>query len=117
VEFERFDRFGLNDFNRTTYPGAIVGSEAQASSIPACELMFRLSFRLIFLWHRQLLLIGIHHKHGQELRGFRLARVFTNAVKVTGHLGEISAGVIGDDRSIVHRTSNRSLENGRINES
>ena len=37
---------------------------------------------------RQFLLVRIDHEHGQQLRGFGLARVLTNGVSITRHLGE-----------------------------
>ena len=39
------------------------------------------------------------------------------AVPVTRHLGEALAGAIGNDRPIIDRTSDRSFENSRIDES
>ena len=70
-----------------------------------------------FVRRRQFLLVRIDHQHGQQLRGFGLARVLTNAVPVTGHLGEALPGAIRNDRSIIDRTSDGSLENSRIDES
>src|SRR6266496_1919013 len=71
----------------------------------------------LFVWRRQFLLVRVHHKHGQQFRGCGLARVLTDGVPVTGHLGEALAGVIGNDRSIIDRTSDRSCENGCVDES
>ena len=38
-------------------------------------------------------------------------------MQVTGHLGEALPGAIRNDRPIIDRTSDRSLENGRVDES
>src|SRR6266487_1250008 len=70
-----------------------------------------------FFVRRQFFLVRIDHEHSQQLSGFGLARVLTNAVPVTGHLGEALPGAIGNDRPIIDRTSDGSLENGRIDES
>ena len=70
-----------------------------------------------FVRHRQFLLVRVDHEHGQQLSGFGLARVLTNAVPVTRHLGEALPGAIRNDRPIIDRTSDGSLENGRIDES
>src|SRR5215471_3603409 len=70
-----------------------------------------------FVWHRQFLLVRVDHEHGQQLSGFGLARVLTNAVPVTRHLGEALPAAIRNDRPIIDRTSDGSLENGRIDES
>ena len=48
----------------------------------------------LFVWRRQYLLVRIDHEHGQQFRGFGLARVLTNALPVTGHLREAFAGAI-----------------------
>src|SRR5438067_7203933 len=66
---------------------------------------------------RQFLLVRIDHEHGQQLSGFGLARVLTNAVPVTRHLGEALPGAIRNHRSIIDRTSDRSFENGCVDES
>ena len=70
-----------------------------------------------FVRGRQFLLVGIDHEHGQQLRGFGLARVLTNAVPVTRHLREALPGAISNDRPIIDRTSDRSFENGCVDES
>src|SRR6516225_2034132 len=70
-----------------------------------------------FVRRRQFLFVRINDEHGQQLSGFGFARVFTNAVPVTRHLGEALPGVICNDRPIIDRTSDRSFENGRIDES
>src|SRR5215831_13672737 len=70
-----------------------------------------------FVRHRQFLLVRVDHEHGQQLSGFGLARVLTNAVPVTRHLGEALPAAIRNDRPIIDRTSDGSLENGRIDES
>src|SRR5438105_208930 len=56
-------------------------------------------------------------EHGQQLRGFGLARVLTNAVPITGHLGEALPGAIRNDRSIIDRTLDGSFENGCVDKS
>src|SRR5206468_1693534 len=66
---------------------------------------------------RQFLLVRIDHEHGQQLSGFGLARILTNAVPVTGHLRETLPGAIRNDWPIIDRTSDGSLENGRVDES
>src|SRR5215813_3646332 len=58
-----------------------------------------------FVRHRQFLLVRVDHEHGQQLSGFGLARVLTNAVPVTGHLGEALSGAIRNNRAIIDRTS------------
>src|SRR5438552_11490916 len=73
--------------------------------------------RLIFVRRRQFLLVRIDHEHGQQLRGFGLARVLTNAVPITRHLGEALSSAISNDRPIIDRTSDRSFENGCVDES
>src|SRR5215472_6105478 len=70
-----------------------------------------------FVRRRQFLLVRIDHENGQQLRGFGLARVFTNAVQVTGHLGEALPCAIRNDRPIIDRTSDGSFKNGCIDES
>src|SRR5262249_10123337 len=70
-----------------------------------------------FVRHRQFLLARVDHEHGQQLSGFGLARVLTNAVPVTRHLGEALPGAICSDRPIIDCTSADSLEEGRIDES
>src|SRR5205823_4949326 len=69
-----------------------------ARSCRACGASPVVSF---FVRRRQFLLVGIDHEHGQQLRGFGLARVFTDAVPVTGHLGEALPGAIRNDRPII----------------
>src|SRR5439155_5007740 len=71
----------------------------------------------LFVRRRQFLFVGVDDEHGQQFCRCGLARVLTNAVPVTGHLGEALAGAIGDDRAIIDRTSDRSFENSRIYES
>src|SRR5438046_1204823 len=66
---------------------------------------------------RQFLLVRIDNEHGQQFRGFGLARVLTNGVAIAGHLGEVFPFAIGNDRGIINRTSDRSFENGRIDKS
>src|SRR5207244_11366024 len=70
-----------------------------------------------FVRRRQFLLVRIDHEHGQQLSGFGLARVFANAVPVTGHLGEALPRAIRNDRSIIDRTSDGSFENGCVDKS
>ena len=70
-----------------------------------------------FVRRRQFLLVRIDHEHGQQLSRFGLARVLTNAVPVTRHLGEALSGAIRNDWPTIDRTSDRSLENGCVNES
>src|SRR5437870_6633281 len=70
-----------------------------------------------FVRRRQFLLVRIDHEHGQQLSRFGLARVLTNAVPVTRHFGEALPGAIHNDRPIIDRTSDGSLENSRIDES
>src|SRR5437773_2870704 len=65
-----------------------------------------------FVRRRQFLLVRIDYEHGQQLGGFGRARVLTNTVYVTRHLGETLSFVIGNDRPIIDRTSDRSLEDG-----
>ena len=55
-----------------------------------------------FVRRRQFFLVRIDHEHGQQLSGFGLAGVLTNAVPVTGHLGEALPGVIRNG-SIISR--------------
>src|SRR5438045_2635079 len=88
---------------KNTAAGGMLGIHSRAASL--------------FVRRRQYLLVGIDHKHGQQFRGFGLARVLTNAVPVAGHLGEALPGAIRSDWSIIDRTSDRSFENGRIDES
>src|SRR6266480_1344035 len=79
-----------------------------------------LSYRPVvsfFVRRRQFLLVRIDHEHGQQLSGFGLARVLTNAVPVTRHLGEALSGAISNGRPIIDRTSDRSFENGCVDES
>ena len=66
---------------------------------------------------RQFLLVRVDHEHGQQFRGCGLARILANGVPITGHLGEALPGAIGNDRPIIDRTSDRSFENSRIDES
>src|SRR5436305_14906567 len=70
-----------------------------------------------FVRRRQFLLVRIDYEHGQQLSGFGLARVLTNAVPVTRHLGEALSGAIRNDRPIIDRTSDRSFEYGCVDES
>src|SRR5437762_13563237 len=70
-----------------------------------------------FVRRRQFLLVRIDHENGQQLSGFGLARVLTNAVPVTRHLGEALSSAISNDRAIIDRTSDRSLENSCVDES
>src|SRR6266513_6489535 len=53
----------------------------------------------------------------QQLRGFGLARVLTNAVPIARHLGEALSGAISNGRPIIDRTSDRSFEDGCVDES
>src|SRR5439155_5584980 len=62
-----------------------------------------------FVRRRQFLLVRIDHEHGQQLSGFGLARVLTNAVPVTRHLGEAFPGAISNGRPVIDRTSDRSF--------
>ena len=71
----------------------------------------------LFERRRQFLLVGIDHEHGQQLSWFGLARVLTNAVPITGHLGEALPGAIRNDRAIIDRTSDRSFEHRCVDES
>ena len=64
-----------------------------------------------FVRRRQFLLVRIDHEHGQQLRGFGLARILTKAVPVTGHLGEALPGAIRNHRPIIDRTS---VNNGPV---
>src|SRR5437016_12573920 len=70
-----------------------------------------------FVRRRQFLLVRIDHEHGQQLSGFGLARVLTNAVPVTRHFGEALSGAISNGRPIIDRTSDRSFEDGCVDES
>src|SRR5213595_803204 len=88
---------------RNTAAGRMLGIHSRAASL--------------FVRRRQYLLVRIDHENGQQLRGFGLARVLTNTVPVTGHLGETLPGAIRDDRPIIDRASDRSFENGRVDES
>ena len=88
---------------RNTAAGRMLGIHSRAASL--------------FVRRRQYLLVRIDHEHGQQLRGFGLARILTNAVPVTRHLGEALPGAIRNDRPIIDRTSDGSFENGRIDES
>jgi len=81
------------------------------------DINFFPAWFLFFVRRRQFLLVCIDHEHRQQLRGFGLACVLTNAVPVTGHLGEALPGTIGNDRSIIDKTPDRSFENGCVDES
>ena len=48
-----------------------------------------------FVRRRQFLFVRIDDEHGQQLSGFGLARVLTNAVPVTRHLGDALPNVPG----------------------
>ena len=92
---------------------------SEAKNTAAARRMLGIHSRAasFFERRRQFLLVRIDHEHGQQLRGFGLARVLTNGVPITGHLGEALPGAISNDRPIIDRTSDRSFENGCVDES
>ena len=63
---------------------------------------------------RQFLLVRINHEHSQQLSRFGLARVRTDAVAITRHLGEALSFAISNNRLLIDRTLDRSVENGCI---
>ena len=62
-----------------------------------------LPFPVVLFFGRryQFLLIRVDHEHGQQLRGFGLARILINSVPITRHLGEVLSGAIRNDRPIM----------------
>ena len=49
---------------------------------------------------RQFLLVRIDNEHGQQFRGFGLARVLTNGAAIAGHLGSLTALRIAPSRTV-----------------
>jgi hypothetical protein len=91
-------------------------------AVKRCQCSYTLFFFIwpvvsFFVRRRQFLLVRIDDEHGQQLSGFGLARVLTNAVPVARHLGPALSGAISDGRPIIDRTSDRAFENGCIDES
>jgi hypothetical protein len=58
-----------------------------------------------FVRRRQFLLVCIDDEHGEQRRGFGVARILINAIPVTRHLGEVLPGAIGNDRPIIDQSS------------
>ena len=64
-----------------------------------------------------MLLVRIHHEHGQQLGRFGRARILIESVSITWHFGEVLPGAINNDRSIIDRCSDGSFENRCVDES
>src|SRR6266480_1840967 len=97
----------------------VIHFESSEAKNTAAEGMLGIHSRAasLFVRRRQFLLLRVDHEYGQQFRGLGLTGVLTNAVPITRHLGEALSGAIGDDRPIIDRTSDRSFENGCVDES
>lgn len=64
----------------------------------------------------QILLICIDHEDGKELGGFLVAAIVADAVTVARYFGEISAGLVFPDRTVIDLAEDRSFRHRGMDE-